>query len=85
LHRGTFTPESARDIRSSRITAIDIRGDDAVAHLREASGTRDLRLRRRKGHWLILSVWSPTERSTCFSWRRRARGPLVQVTGERRQ
>jgi hypothetical protein len=50
------TPESERDVRSARITAIDIRGDDAIAHLREANGTRDLRLHRGNGRWLILGV-----------------------------
>jgi hypothetical protein len=53
---GTLTAESARDVRSSTITAIDISGDDAVAHTRGRSGARDLRLHRRGGRWLILGV-----------------------------
>jgi hypothetical protein len=53
---GTLTAESARDVRSSTITSIEITGDDAVAHIGGTSGARDLRLRRRGGHWLILGA-----------------------------
>jgi hypothetical protein len=51
-----LTAESERDVRSSRITRIEISGDDAVAHIRSTSGARDLRLHRRRGRWLILGV-----------------------------
>jgi hypothetical protein len=49
---GTLTAESERDVRTSRITAIDISGDDAVAHIRSISGTRDFhaRLDAEDGH-----------------------------------
>jgi hypothetical protein len=53
---GTLTAESERDVRSATITSIEIRGDDAVAHVRGTSGVRDLRLHRRRGVWLILGV-----------------------------
>lgn len=53
---GTLTPEAQRDVRSSTITTIEITGDNAVAHTRGESGTRDLRLHRTQGHWLILGV-----------------------------
>lgn len=53
---GTLTAESERDVRSSTITAIDISGDDAVAHIRSPSGARELRLHRRRGRWLVLGV-----------------------------
>src|SRR4051794_24191451 len=35
---GRLTAESERDVRSSTITAIDISGDDALAHIRGTSG-----------------------------------------------
>jgi hypothetical protein len=38
------------------ITSIKIHDDAAVAHIRSASGGRDLRLHRRAGHWRIVGV-----------------------------
>jgi hypothetical protein len=56
LYAGTLTAESAREVRNRTITSIEIKGDDAVAHIGGTSGARDLRLRRRGGHWRILGV-----------------------------
>jgi hypothetical protein len=56
LFAGTLTAESAREVRSRTITSIEIKGNDAVAHIGGTSGARDLRLRRRGGHWRILGV-----------------------------
>ena len=53
---GRLTAESQRDVRSSKITAIEISGDDAVAQVRSMSGARELRLHRRRGRWLVLGV-----------------------------
>src|SRR4051794_40094939 len=53
---GTLTRESERDVRSITISSIEIRGDNAVAQLRAASGARDLSLRRTEGDWLIVGV-----------------------------
>jgi hypothetical protein len=53
---GSLTAESERDVRSATITSVEISGEGAVAHVRGLSGVRDLRLHRRRGHWLILGV-----------------------------
>lgn len=53
---GTLTPDSERDVRSRAVTAIEIKGNDAVAHTRGVNGPRDLALRRTAGRWLIVGV-----------------------------
>jgi hypothetical protein len=53
---GRLTPDSERDVRSRTIASIAIAGDNAVAHTRGLSGARDLKLRRTRGHWLIVGI-----------------------------
>jgi hypothetical protein len=53
---GRLTPDSERDVRTSKIISIEIAGDNAVAHTRGSSGKTDLRLRRTGGQWLIVGV-----------------------------
>ena len=53
VQSGTLTAESERDVRSTRVTAIEIDGDRAVAHTRSLHGGRDIELHRVGGTWLI--------------------------------
>jgi hypothetical protein len=50
---GTLTPQSARDVRSRTINAIEITGDAAVAHTSGLGGPRDITLHRIDGRWYI--------------------------------
>lgn len=53
---GRLTPDSERDVRTSKIISIEIAGDNAVAHTRGSSGKTDLKLHRTRGQWLIVGV-----------------------------
>ena len=53
VQSGTLTAESERDVRSTKVTAVEIDGDRAVAHARSVHGVRDIELRRVDGTWLI--------------------------------
>jgi len=53
LQSGTLTAESERDVRSTKVTAVELDGDRAVAHTRSLDGGRDIELHRINGTWLI--------------------------------